>query len=251
MGAASRYLIRSAQSLADQGIAVLLADPRGIGASPPIPSAQVDFSMFDHLELDWPAFIAEARKLAPGTPIFIGGHSLGGQLSALYVSANPAAVDGLVTLAACALSFRLWPWPSRWVIATLYRFFALASRVCGYLPGHRLGWGAPCSRTATLEWSRWGLEGHYSHRDGGSLEALFADFCGEALVVSFDDDRRYAPKRAVDALAARFSSGKVERWHLAPEELGLEAVGHFGLRSAPELWRRLGLWMIAPERQNG
>ena len=39
----------------------MLADPRGIGTSPPIPSRSVDFGMHDHIDYDWPAFLAKAK----------------------------------------------------------------------------------------------------------------------------------------------------------------------------------------------
>lgn len=246
MGASTRSLGDMAAALAARGVAVMLADPRGIGLSLPRPSRSVDFSMWDHLEQDWPAFIAEARRrFGPETRLVIGGHSLGGQLSALYLGLRPGAADGLLSIAACALWYRHWARLERYGILAFYQLFWLVSQLWGYLPGQHLGWGRPCAKTLTKEWSVWGRKGRYTRRDGSSAEELFAGFRGEALVVSFSDDTRYAPKPAVDALARRLEGGRVERWHLDPAELGQEAIGHFGLRRCPELWRRVADWILA------
>lgn len=41
-----------------------------------------------------------ARRLAPGLPLFVGGHSLGGAMAAQFVGDHPDAVAGLILMAA-------------------------------------------------------------------------------------------------------------------------------------------------------
>ena len=64
------------------------------------------------LAYDWPAVIEKARKLFPANSLFLLGHSLGGQLSALYVSANPCQVTGLILVATPCPYFRAWDFPA-------------------------------------------------------------------------------------------------------------------------------------------
>ncbi|MDF1666338.1 MAG: alpha/beta fold hydrolase [Planctomycetota bacterium] len=245
MGASTRSHIPMAKCLAAKDITVILADPRGVGMSLPRPSKTVDFGMHDRIDYDWPAFVAKAKELGGAErPLFMGGHSLGGQLSALYVSKNPGEVTGLVSAAACALSYKLWDWPARPIIYFVYHFFGLLARVFGYLPGQHVGWGRPCAGTLTREWSIWGRRGVYTKRDGSSAEDWFKEFKGAALFLSFTDDVRYAPKVAVDALAARFIGAKVTRLHKSPEELDAKEVGHFKWRSCPAVWQIIGDWIL-------
>lgn len=255
MGASTRSHIPMAKSLASRNITVILADPRGIGLSLPRPSRSIDFGMHDRLDFDWPAFVAKAKEIGgEKTPLFMGGHSLGGQLSALYVAKNPGEISGLVSAAACALHYKLWEWPARPVIYFVYHFFGLLARVFGYLPGQHVGWGRPCGGTLTREWSIWGRRGIYTQRDGSSVEPWFQQFKGAALFLSFTDDIRYAPKVAVDALAGRFINGKVTRLHKSPDELNAKEVGHFKWRSCPGVWQIIGDWIheqceiIAPQK---
>jgi predicted alpha/beta hydrolase len=245
MGASTRSLIPMAEALVRRGVTVILADPRGIGMSLPRPSRSVDFGMYDRIDHDWPAFIEAGRALEPGLPLYIGGHSLGGQLSALYAAQNPGKIDGLITIAACALSYKHWSWPARPVIYLIYCFFGLLARIFGYLPGQHVGWGRPCGGTLTREWSIWGRKGLYTKRDGSSAEDSFANYRGRALIMSFEDDLRYAPKAAVDALADRFVNAKISRWHKTPKELDRKDVGHFLWRKTPAVWHLVGDWIIA------
>lgn len=252
MGASTRAHIPMARSLAAMGITVVLGDPRGIGRSLPRPSRSIDIGMHDRLDYDWPAFVKVAREIGgPDKPLFMGGHSLGGQLSALFVGKNPGEVTGLISSAACALSYKLWTWPARPVIYFVYHFFGALAALFGYLPGQYVGWGRPCGGTLTREWSRWGRGGIYTQRDGSSAEPWFSQFRGQALFLSFTDDVRYAPKMAVDALAERFSEATVTRKHKSPSELGVEELGHFKWRACPAVWKLIGDWILEQVKISG
>lgn len=244
MAASYRSLEPFAAAVAERGITVVLGDPRGIGRSPPLPAPGLDFEMHDHLDYDWPAFISLARSLGgERKPLFLGGHSLGGQLSALYAGKNPQSVEGLVTIAACALSYRHWPLAKRPAIYAVYSAFNGLSLICGYLPGHRVGWGKPCAKSVTRTWSLWGRRGLYTNRDGSSAESCFQHFRGRALVLSFTDDLSYAPKPAVDGLSGRLTGAALTRWHKSPAELGVPDIGHFNWRQRPPVWSAVADWL--------
>jgi hypothetical protein len=65
--------------------------------------------------------------------------------------------------------------------------------------------------------------------------------------LSFTDDP-IAPYEAVEALRPYYPGAAVERRHLAPADLGAEAVGHFGFfrKSMPRVgWDELASWLDA------
>lgn len=244
MGASLNSYRPMAEDMAERGLCVLLGDPRGIGQSGPLPSRQVDFSMHDHIDYDWPAFIDHARQHGAG-PLFVGGHSLGGKLSALYCALHDQPrVDGFFTLASCAHWYRYWQLYQRPFTLSVYWAFAALTHIFGFLPGDKVGWGKPCAATVTREWSRWGRSGQYTTRSGQSMEDQFKTYTGKALIISFADDVNYAPKRAVDALAERFSNAQLTRQHLSPEDLNCQKLGHFDWRKQPQAWAHLSQQLL-------
>jgi hypothetical protein len=65
--------------------------------------------------------------------------------------------------------------------------------------------------------------------------------------MSFVDDP-VAPLGAVEALRSYYPKAPVERWHLAPVDLGTAAIGHFGFfrKSMPRgAWDDLASWLGA------
>jgi predicted alpha/beta hydrolase len=245
MGASTRSMAPLARAIATRAVNVLLGDPRGVGLSLPRPQRGLDFGIEDHLTQDWPTLIAATEALGQGLPLFIGGHSLGGQLSALYCGRSPGHAAGLITLAACVHDLRYWPLWARPGLWSFYRSFALIASGCGYLPGHRLGWGRPCSRSVTKAWAGMGLHGDYQQPDGSPFAPTLAAYRGAALIVSFSDDTTYCPRAASDALAQRLHGARLERWHRDPEEFGAKRFGHFGWRGNPDLGLAIADWIEA------
>jgi predicted alpha/beta hydrolase len=244
MGAPARIYQGLAAHLAGRGSPSVTVDPRGVGSSTPRPSRAVDYGIDDHIEEDWPAAVAWARERYPGRPLALVGHSLGGHLSAFYAGLNPGEVAALVLLTASHVHHRNWGFPAGFGALATFQAMALCARALGYFPGQRLGWGMPIARQVILDWARWGASGRFWGTAGGDLDAALARVEAPTLAVSFSDDRRFGPKRAVDRFAAMLVSAPVTRWHLTPRELGRDRVGHFGhLRELPELWDRIDLWL--------
>lgn len=69
--------------------------------------------------------------------------------------------------------------------------------------------------------------------------------------MSFTDDP-LAPFAAVEALCSYYPNAAVERRHLAPADLGVDAVGHFGFfrKSMPrQRWDEIADWLDDRLRQ--
>jgi predicted alpha/beta hydrolase len=244
MAAPARAYRKMGRFFTARGYRVILAQPRGIGPSGEVPSRRVDYGIEAHLDSDWPAFVEWVQAQYSRAPLVLLGHSLGGQLSAIYAGRAGGQVAGLVLLNASFVHYRNWDLPYRPLLWCIFRCCSLLARCSGYFPGNRLGLGHRVSKGVVQDWARWGLTGRYTDTDGGDLERDLASVTAPVLSISFSDDRFYAPERAVDEFVRRVVSAVVTRWHLSPGELQRKAMGHFGhLRDGQPLWERIHIWL--------
>jgi predicted alpha/beta hydrolase len=154
LGVEARYYEPFGEAMASKGLALAMCDLRGNGTSSLRPSRSVDFGYREIVELDIPAALSVARERMPDVPLYVGGHSLGGQLMVLHLATAEPAVAGTI-LVACAIPYhRNWQGRSRRFIQLAARLFPLAGFLLGYVPGERLGFGGKAeARTLMRDWS--------------------------------------------------------------------------------------------------
>jgi predicted alpha/beta hydrolase len=124
-------------------------------------------------------------------------------------------------------------------MATLWHAaIPLFNAVLGYLPMSRIAGGEDIPRGVAAQWARWGrdpLGGHEAFRYSRPLRAY-----------AIADDG-YAPRRGVEALVGMFPRARAEVLHVAPADLGVPAIGHFGaFREAfrDSLWAEWREWLL-------
>ena len=141
MGVDASYYGPFVEGLSQQGILVAMCDLRGHGTSSLRPRRGVDFGYREIIELDIPAALSVVREQTAGVPLYVGGHSLGGQLVMLHVAATKPDIAGMA-LVACAIPyFRNWHGRSRaWIRLAAAVIFPLAGFVLGYVPGAHVRW---------------------------------------------------------------------------------------------------------------
>jgi predicted alpha/beta hydrolase len=235
-----------AEYLADNGLIAITYDYRGIGDSltgdlRKLPAVMTDWSL-----RDYPAVLARVRQDYSQLPVIIVGHSAGGWL--LGPVAQHPGVRAVLTICTQSGHWRHWRGPRRVGMALLWHVLMPGlSTVMGYFPARRLGFGEDLPAGVAKEWARWGRNADYMLDEHGvPLRAGFHALNVPILSYSFADDWM-APRDAVEDIHRLFKHAQVERRHIAPAELGLEHIGHFGFfRTAHKepLWSSSLEWMM-------
>lgn len=100
MGVPARFYRPFATALREAGLAVVVADLRGTGASTPRASRRSGYG-YAELAGDVGAVLAEVAPVVATRPVVLLGHSLGGQACLLHLAraGDAARVDGLALVA--------------------------------------------------------------------------------------------------------------------------------------------------------
>lgn len=220
-----RFYALFARALAGAGLRTITYDYRGVGASRPRVLAHYTADLADWAQLDARAMHRYVREHHPGVPLAVVGHSFGAQLIGLLDEVREA---DLAILVGGQLGYRgFWPQPQAAALRALWSFVVPnVSAWLGYLPG-RLGLGEDLPRGVAEQWARWCSHPLYLISEYPDAAARFARFDVPVRAYSFTDDA-YAPPRAVDALLQRLTGTRVDHRRLAPSDLALAEVGHFG-----------------------
>ena len=241
LGTAARHYLPFADALAARGIAVLVHEWRGYGASNLRPGRAVDWGYRELLSLDLPATEAVADTLLPGLVRRTGGHSLGGQLALCRVALAPSPGAGLWLVARGAPYWRAFPAPLRHALPLAYRFLPWLARARGFLPGRSVGFGGNEARSLVRDWSRTGLSGRYAaHGLQQDLEARLSRLHLPVRAASFVDDWM-APPGSLRFLLTKVPRAEVQARHFATRDLGARA-DHFAWMQAPGA---LAAWLAA------
>ncbi len=233
LGMAARYYEPLARRLCEAGFNVALPEQRGHGDSPVRASRKLDFGFREALDEEIPAVMDWLSQQAPGLPLYLMGHSLGGHYAAITAGRFPHRVDGVI-IAACST-----PWPggfqgtTRRQVRLLCALIPVLLRLFGYYPGHRVGFGDREARTLMRDWLVMARENRY--RAAGldeDLEAGIRDYRGGLLSLRMAEDS-YAPEAAMASVSDKFVSAEVTREVITSEELG-DRADHFRWARSPE-----------------
>lgn len=234
MGTRARYYNGVGAAMAAAGVSFASCDWRGIESSSQRASRYIDFGYRELVEDDIPAAVALLRKKLPQAPLWLGGHSLGGQLAALYAGRESARVAGLVIIAAGTVHFRAWARTGALRILALTQSATLISRLLGHFPGKRIGFAGREARGVIRDWARVARSGRY--RVAGSqydYEAAMARLDKPVLALGFAADA-LAPAKATEALLGKLP--RCRRTHLrwSAADTGGMALDHFSWAKRPE-----------------
>jgi predicted alpha/beta hydrolase len=233
---ACRYYARFAAWLHGRGRDVLTFDYRGIGVSRPPRLQGFAAGWLDWGRLDLEAALRHARLIAPGRPLDVVAHSIGG--CALGLAPSNHHVRRAVTVGA---QYAYWRDYAALSHAHLLLKWNLAmpalTALLGYMPARRLGWMEDTPAGVVSDWTR--MTARLEDRLGGdAVRRSFRALTAPMLVVGLADDP-LGTERAILRLAAYYDASPRTHLHLAPADIGAAAIGHFAFfhdRFATSLW---------------
>ena len=240
LGVAARFYSRYATALAEAGFAAVTYDYRGIGASRPASLRGFPATITDWAVLDMAGVATWVHSAHAPRRLFMVGHSLGGILPGLVDC--PDLIDALVTVGSENVYWRYRHGGTKAVALSRVWLTPPFTAVIGYLPwswfarAEDLPAGAARQMTAAVRTPGGLLD------DAALPTQRYATFRAPVLAYSIDDDPE-ATKESVDAMMAAYPV--VERRHLAPADIGLDQVGHFGCfkASAQPFWGEAISWL--------
>lgn len=244
LGTPAGFYRRFGTALAACGVHVVTADWRGIGSSSLRAGRGVDFGYRELVELDAGALVEELRRRFPGTPLWLGGHSLGGQLSTLTATRHRGEVRGLVLIASGTSFRQCYRGGARLGVDLIATLSAGVAPLVGHFPGRQFGFGGREARTLMRDWTTVARSGRYRlSRSSQDYDAALATLELPVLALSFAADN-WAPAAAADYLIAKMPRVQATRWHWSAADSGGQAFDHFNWARAPEvLAPRLADWL--------
>jgi predicted alpha/beta hydrolase len=243
MGVAQKFYAEFAQWLAKQGYHVTTFDYRGIGFSAPRSLRGYTMNIFDWARQDCAAIIDHVKAQLPDLPLYWIGHSLGGQLLGLIP--NRERIDRVVTVATGTGYWLENTWRTKSVVWWLwYVVTPLALRMAGYFPGKRLRKVGDLPHGVMAQWRRWCLNREYVvGAEGEQVREAYASVRTPMLSLSFTDDEMMSA-RGIKSLHGLYVNAPVEYRRIAPPEVGVKHIGHFGF-FRPQFERTL--WPLAAQ----
>ncbi len=253
MGVPQGYYAEFARWLSARGRLVLSFDYRGVGASRPAAHARslrgFEADIRTWAERDAAAALGWLRDRAPrAAPLHWIGHSLGGQILGLVP--NRELVDSAVTVGSGSGYWREnAPQLRRFVWWLWFVLVPLTLPLAGYFPGRRLRKVGDLPHGVMAQWRRWCLSPHYMMGEGGeALRRHYATLRTPMLSLSATDDE-FMSQRNIESLHAFYAGAPKTMRRVAPSDLGLRRLGHFGFfrpQAQPGLWTEIDDWVGRP-----
>jgi predicted alpha/beta hydrolase len=224
LGVPRPYYRRFAGWLAERGVAVLTFDYRGVGGSVAGPLRKDRSTLLDWGKLDVSAAIDHALATWPGQPVWGLGHSFGGQ--SFGISPRGLDLAGAIVVAAGSGDLTLYPPALRRRYQLQMAAVPLVAAVVGYVPG-LLGIGADLPAGVVGQWASWCRTPGYARAALGAEATHYDRMAAPMAFYDFPDDT-YAPPGPSAELRSWYAAATVTHRTVAPAELGIARIGHFG-----------------------
>lgn len=241
------YYAPFAQWLAARELFVATFDYRGIGRSRRGPLRRLNADVFTWAREDTGAMVDFVARSIGARPLVWIGHSLGGQILGLVP--QHTRVAAMLTIAAGSGYWRDYVPALRRLSPLLwYGIVPTLLATFGYFPGRRLGMIGDVPAGVMRQWRSWCLNREYLFGvEAPEVRNSYARLAQPILSLSFTDDE-YMSARNIESLHSFYSGAPRELRRVAPSEIGVERIGHFGFfrqRHAEKLWPMAGDWLSA------
>lgn len=243
MGVEASYYFKLAEHFNDLDIHFACTDLRGNDPMQSSASRSNNFGYHEMLEYDWPAAIKACKTHFPNAPLYLMGHSLGGQLTACYATHKPD-ISGLIFVASGNIYYKLFHKKFR----TLFGSLALlsASKLIGYLPGKKIGFGGNESKWVIRDWAytiRTGLFRSIHNGKRKIYNGKMGQINTPIMAISFDGDK-LAPHSSTQAILDLFHSSKKHHVKTCAQELNMTSLNHFNwTQNFQKLAKKIAVWI--------
>lgn len=247
-GVPARFYRPFAQWLAETcSLTCLTFDYRGIAGSLQGPVAHSEARLQDWGELDLPAALEVLSAHSHG-PLYLVGHSAGGQLVGLMPNVN--RIERFVQLACSSGYFgQLSPRLRLTARLLMQVYLPISTRVVGYGACKAVGWGEDLPTDVARQWAQWcARPGYVENAFGTTVQTHgYNEITAPILNLSFADDTIATPANIEDLLRL-FPQAQVTRRRLSTEEVQGRTVGHIGFfrRGQRDLWPMVAEFLTAP-----
>ena len=246
LGTPARVYRGFAAAMAAEGVQVCVPDWRGMGSSSVRASRRHDHGYRELVEVDVPALLTKLATRLPGAPLWVGGHSLGGQLGTLVAAREPQRVHGLLPVASGSVYLGCYAPRLRHGIRMLGLLSGVTGAVLGHFPGQRIGFGGREARGVMKDWLHVAHTGRY--QPAGSrfdYEAALGRLALPVLALNFKADS-WAPEAAARYLLDKLPRCAREQWTWGDADTGGQHLDHFSWTKQPQLLApRLAAWLRA------
>ena len=226
-----------ARYLATRGYTAWTFDYRGIGESLTGSLREVKADLSDWLIKDYDALLHKAGEESPQRPVFVVGHSFGGQVAPLLPSRE--RLSGLVNIAVGSGSMRhIRPRIRRSAPLMWHVLAPLFCPIFGYFPGARLGVIGDLPSGAMFQWRRWCLTPDYLLPGEPGAREAYASADYPVLALNFADDEMLLEDGS-RLIHGAYRKRSVDYRLLEPAQYNLPRIGHFGFfkpQSEAALW---------------
>ncbi len=237
-----------ASHLAGQGFDVWTFDYRGTGASLKGSMRGVKADLTDWLKLDYDAVVQAASAANAGRPLYLLGHSLGGQFAPLLPSRDKVA--GLVNIAVGSGSLRHNVPNLRRKAPLMWHLMApLLCPLFGYFPGSKIGVIGDLPTGAMFQWRKWCLTPDYILSGEPGARAAYASADYPVLSLFFNDDELLlhdGSRMLHEAYTNQLAGQRIDQRRIDPAEYGHQRIGHFGFfkpQCEATLWPVVTEWL--------
>ncbi|TCV97192.1 putative alpha/beta hydrolase [Luteibacter rhizovicinus] len=240
MGVPARHYEALAMALACRGVAVGVHEWRGIGSSNRRAGRGSDWGYRELLKDDLPASHEALQAALPDVPLWLGGHSLGGQLASLFAAISTEAPKGIALVASGSPYWRNFGL----AVGMAYVGAPLLAALVGYLPGRRIGFGGNEARGVIADWSRSGRTGRYSARGlDVDLDAVLRKQPSPILGLRLRDDW-LGPAASLQYLMDKMPAAARTLDVVGPDQFDGQPADHFAWMKRPDaIARRIADWM--------
>jgi len=242
IGVSQSFYHKFASYLSEQGYNALTFDYRGTGENRVKAASALKLSDWGAQDIE--AVIQQAKTL--NLPVYLIGHSMGGQLLGLAPSA--AELEKIVMVASSAPHWTRWSFPHSFKMLLVSRvIFPLVSRLTKDFPTKTFGLGNITIPSGLFsQWARWMTKSDYLIDPKFQLNTeQYQALNQPTLALGFSDDD-LAPEANIHHLMTLMPQLQSEVRIIEPQQTSSTAIGHTGFfrdKFKTDLWQPALQWL--------